>query len=168
MTSPVGFQIVTPIDPELFLTPHFRYKEVVCRPNEKARAAGFPAIVDPPPEMVQDYIVPLLLQLEILRAVWGRPMRLDSVFRTVAYNDWLYTSEGETPTHSQHCLGRAGDVVVSGIPPLVVHDTALLMFRNGKLKIGGLGQYRTFTHIDTRPVGAQGHLAQWTGSRAGN
>jgi uncharacterized protein YcbK (DUF882 family) len=168
MTSPTGIPLVTPIAPAALLTPHFTYRETWCHPNAKAkRDAGFPEFIEPPLEMVQRYIVPLLQQLEILRAVWGLPMALTSVFRSLEYNDWLYTSEGHTPTHSQHCFGRAADVVVKTLDPKLVHDTARELWKNGTLKIGGLGSYPSFTHIDTRPV-IKGHLAQWSGSRAGN
>lgn len=151
--------------PEDFLTPHFKYRETWCHPSPGAQQRGFPAAIPLPEEMVREAIG-LLKQLEIIRAVWGQPLHIDSFYRTVEYNDWLYLSEGKTPTQSQHCFGRAADIVVVGVPPQIVHDEVLRMQKDGKLKIGGLGRYTTFTHVDTRPFGD--HLAQWTGSRASN
>jgi uncharacterized protein YcbK (DUF882 family) len=72
---------------------------------------------------------------------------------------------------SQHIEGRAADVVIEGVPARVVHDTALKLARAGTIRIGGLGAYPAFTHIDVRnvtPGGPAPRLARWSGGRKEN
>ena len=54
---------------------------------------------------------------------------------------------------SQHLLGRAGDVQVSGVDAGDVYE-----YVDGKYPTSlGLGKYKTFTHIDTRNLMARWH-----------
>lgn len=61
--------------------------------------------------------------------------------------------------------GRAADIVVQGVEPEIVHDTALRLVKEGPVKITGLGKYPRFTNVDVRPGG---RLARWAGSRTGS
>ncbi len=68
---------------------------------------------------------------------------------------------------SQHPKGRAADIRHSRLTTSQFHLRILLLQRAGKLpKLGGLGLYLTFVHVDCRPW--EGHLAQWGGKRSSN
>lgn len=112
-----------------------------------------------PPEWVADRLNPLREQLEILRAaLGGRPMRIVSGYRSPGYNAALPGAA----RRSQHMAGRAADIKVDGLTAKAVHDKALDLVRAGVMRLGGLGSYPTFTHIDIRPTT---RLHRWTGSR---
>ena len=75
--------------------------------------------------------------LEELRANWGRPVTVNSGFRTAAYNDKIGGADD-----SRHLYGLAADIVISGVPPDEVATLA------ADLGAGGVGRYDTFTHVD--------------------
>lgn len=103
----------------------------------------------------------LVAVLEDLRArVGGRAITVLSGYRSPAHNRRVGGARA-----SQHMEGRAADIRVAGLSPAEVHAELLAMYREGDHRIGGLGRYNTFTHVDVRPSGAQ-RLASWTGSRA--
>lgn len=86
------------------------------------------------------------------------PISINSGFRSDKTNEMLRTSSikrrgaatSETPAvNSQHLYARAVDFNVPGVP---VKDVARYV---KELKIGGLGVYDTFTHMDT------GRVRQW-------
>lgn len=58
-----------------------------------------------------------------------------------------YNHEAGGAEDSQHLYGRAADIVVEGIHHDAVADLAerLVQFR-----LGGIGRYDTFTHVDVR------------------
>lgn len=87
----------------------------------------------------------LAQMLDQIREWAGAPVTVTSGNRCPAYNE----SVGGSPK-SQHLLGRAADIVVQGKTPAEVAAFA------ETLSPGGLGQYLTFTHIDSR----SGH-ARW-------
>ena len=89
----------------------------------------------------------LLKVLEIIRNHFDRPITINSGCRCLRYNSRI----GGANT-SQHLLGRAADIDVKGIDPALVQELAV------QLGVGGIGKYKTFTHIDTRV----GH-ARWAG-----
>lgn len=88
--------------------------------------------------------------LERVREHVGQPVIVNSGCRCPEHNRAI----GGAP-HSQHLLARAADIRIDGVAPDVVHDYAGQLLDN----TGGLGRYRTFTHIDTRSNGP----ARWTG-----
>lgn len=81
----------------------------------------------------------LLRILDTVRDYFGRPVHVNSGFRCVQRN-----AEVGGASASQHLQGRAADIVVSGVPPSKVY--AFLDTWHD----GGLGNYPTFTHVDTR------------------
>ena len=132
------------------ITPHFKLEEFRC-PD------GTPY----PSQWIKSRLTPLCEQLEILRAALGAaPITVSSGYRTPEYNRKIGGAR-----QSQHLEGRAADIIVKGRHPDFVHDRALALHVGGVLKLGGLGQYPTFTHLDIRP-GTR--LARWGGSRAKN
>jgi uncharacterized protein YcbK (DUF882 family) len=144
----------------LFLTAHFTAEEL-----GQPEGYGCPA-QDYPSEWIESRAKPLCEQAEILRAeLGGHPVTVTDSggFRSHEYNEARIRAGHHDAEHSQHIEGRALDIIVAGVPANVVHDTALRLYREGKLQIGGLGRYPGFTHIDIRPLGPGEHLAQWEG-----
>ena len=84
--------------------------------------------------------------LVYIRETFDRPVRINSGCRCLSHNAAV---GGAMPNDdgvggSQHLVGRAADVVVDGIDPQLVYELA------DQMEVGGLGEYSTFTHIDTR------------------
>jgi uncharacterized protein YcbK (DUF882 family) len=103
-------------------------------------------------------IIPLLRelaeQLEVLKTAFGGAhISISSGYRSESHNHAV-----GGVTNSQHRLGRAADIKISGFAPSVVQDKIDHLMNTGKMKLGGLGRYSTFTHYDTR-----GHRAEWNG-----
>lgn len=75
--------------------------------------------------------------LETMRLKFGGPMFINSAYRTHTHN----LSVGGAPT-SKHLLGMAVDIWTPNTYPAKVSDYA------ESLNIGGVGRYKTFTHLD--------------------
>lgn len=89
--------------------------------------------------------------LELIRARAGnRPIRITSGYRSPAHN----TAVGGA-THSQHPLGTATDMNISGMSPRQTTDLITSMIANGELPSGGLGVYDGWVHYDHRPGNAR-------------
>lgn len=103
--------------------------------------------------------------LQALRAHVGKPVTITSGFRSWKYNRHLYLlrkdAQGnpQKPIRSQHCAGRAADVVIQGMTGLDIGRAAIAAY---KADIGvGIG--RTYAHIDVR-----GRAAVWNYQSAGD
>ena len=101
---------------------------------------------------------------ERIRARWGKPIRIMSVYRTPAHNKRVGGAK-----NSQHLQGRAMDL----LPPKGVTVAAFQngirkiadeMVAEGKDLIGGIGYYPTFCHVDVRG-GVGDKLIVWWGNR---
>ena len=92
----------------------------------------------------------LVYLLEVIRAYFGRPVVINSAYRTMAYNR---TIKNSSPT-SQHLEGRAADIRIKDVPPAEVAAFARQMMPD----FGGVGTYNSFTHIDTRHT-----VSNWKG-----
>ena len=123
------------------LTAHFRWAEFACRDGT------------PVPEEYKARVETLAVQLEILRAHFGAPIRIISAYRSPDYNEAI----GSKPS-SQHVRGRAVDISVVGVAPEMVYAKACQLQEDGVFIMGGCGLYPSFVHIDTR-----GTKARWTG-----
>ena len=92
----------------------------------------------------------LIIALEALRSIVGRPIHIDSGYRSPGTNE----SVGGV-SHSQHIMGNAADISVEGMDTwqLYVAADQLLAFRHG-----GVGIYpgENFIHVDVR-----GERARW-------
>lgn len=136
------------------ISQHFTWEEAAqkARPDE-----GFPLPVDVPLALM-DNAKRCAELLEAIRAIWEKPIRILSWYRSPSYNALV---GGEK--NSQHMNAAAADIQVAGVLPLEVHDTILDFYKIGKLPLlGGLGCYRSFTHVDVR---RGDHLARWAGYR---
>ena len=98
----------------------------------------------------------LVTLFEAIRALWGVPLEVLSAYRTPAHN----RSIGGAP-QSQHVQGRALDLRPPGAMTPAAFYEAILAAQFPML--GGIGRYRTFVHVDVRPIATGGRLARWNG-----
>lgn len=94
----------------------------------------------------------LLLGLEQLRNPVG------ALFLSCGYRCEAHNLEIGGAKDSQHCKGKAADVKAGRVLPFSVARSAegVDVFKNG-----GIGVYRTFTHVDSR-----GYPSRWGWTRA--
>ena len=88
--------------------------------------------------LISDELVSLL---QDIRDHFGKAVVINSAYRTETYNKKVGGA-----THSQHILGTAADIVISGVSPLEVAQYAEYL----QPKSGGIGVYQSFTHVDVR------------------
>lgn len=113
--------------------PNFKVKEFACKDGS-----------DPV------FIAPELVKiLQKVRNHFGKPVSINSGYRTPAYNKKVGGA-----TYSQHQYGTAADIVVSGVAPKKVAAYVETLMP----KKGGIGIYSTFTHIDVRAT-----KSRWNG-----
>jgi uncharacterized protein YcbK (DUF882 family) len=130
------------------MTLHFRSEEFACRDG-----TPYPA------RWVSSRLAILCEMLEVIRANLIGSVRVLSGYRPPEYNRRIGGAR-----QSQHCQGRAADIVVEGIKAEDVHRAILAMYARGMLKdLGGLGLYPGFVHVDIRPTKT---LRRWRGTRA--
>lgn len=91
------------------------------------------------------YISKLASQLQALRDSINKPIFINISYRPL----WWEHKQGRSG-NSQHCLGKAADIVVPGMTPDEVADKIEELISNGDMLQGGLGRYNTFTHYDIR------------------
>lgn len=150
---------------------HFPVTEFAC----KAYTApdGHHPAVPYPEEWVAERLEPLKRMLEEIRLACGsHPIEIRCGYRTLACNEELRRRglEGErhatgVSKHSYHMDGRAADISIFGVPPIVVLQTILAQRERGGLKdLGGVGYYPTlgFVHVDTVKH-PSGRLRRWNG-----
>lgn len=104
--------------------PHFKPSEIACKGDGSLT-------VDEPS----------LDKLEAVRKALGKPMILNSAYRSEAHNKAI----GGSP-NSQHRLGKAFDVALKGIS-----RTELLKAAKAA-GFTGIGHYDSFMHLDTGPA----------------
>ena len=87
-------------------------------------------------------ISPALLDiLHSIRHHFGVPVIITSGYRTPEHNKKVGGAKKST-----HMVGIAADIVVKGVSPGKVAQYAELLMP----EYGGIGEYRTFVHIDVR------------------
>lgn len=136
---------------DLRVTEHFRISEFAQKSGH-----GLPA-EDYPKEWILSRLVDLCECLEVIRLELGSSIHVVSGYRSPKYNAKIGGAR-----KSQHMEGKAADIQAAGHEAHHVHDAILGLIAAGKLpKVGGLGRYPGFVHVDTRP----GKLVRWRGSR---
>lgn len=118
------------------LSPHFKVKE-------------FHSKRDPTDVVKVDE--KLLTLLERIRAHVGKPVRINSGYRSPEYNATLKNAS----PRSQHCNGKAADIWVEGVTPKQIAEIAECYLGSS----GGIGIYKNFTHVDVRTS-----CARWKGA----
>lgn len=116
------------------LSAHFKVREFACHDGSDTVFVS-PALVD---------------VLEKIRSHFGKPVTILSGYRTDAYNG----KTKDAAQYSQHKYGMAADITISGVSPARVAAYAETLLPN----TGGIGIYKTFTHIDVRKV-----KSRWNG-----
>lgn len=81
----------------------------------------------------------LVKLLQKIREHFGKPLVINSGYRTTAYNSKVGGAKA-----SYHLSGQAADIRISGIAPIKIAAYA------ESLGVQGIGLYASFTHIDTR------------------
>ena len=109
----------------LHLSPHFTVKEFACHDGSDT-------------VLIDDRLVTLLGKI---RDRFGKPIRINSAYRTAKYNAKI-----GGVSNSYHVKGMAADIVIDGVKSKEVAQYA------ETIGCGGIGWYeaRNFTHIDTR------------------
>lgn len=105
------------------------------------------------PKEVFYNIVKLAIQLQVLRDYLGKPIKINSGYRSPSHNKAIGGVK-----NSQHVLGKAADIKVKGIKP---EQLALIIERlisDGEMLQGGIGIYNTFLHYD---FGFKGKRRRW-------
>ena len=108
---------------------YFNRKEFGCKCGKYCN--GFP--VEPSFELARI--------LDKIRGHFGKPVIITSGIRCKQHN----ANVGGV-SNSQHLYGIAADIQVPGVPPATVAAYAETLLPN----TGGIGRYKTFTHIDVR------------------
>lgn len=120
-------------DGKRYLSPSFRVSEFACRDGSDK------VIID----------LRLVHILQRIRDHYGRPVTINSGYRTPTYNAKIGGAKA-----SQHVLGTAADINVKGVAPTAVANFVESLLPN----TGGIGRYANFTHVDVREK-----KARWKG-----
>lgn len=123
-------------DKEKYVSPHFKVKEFHSK-NDRADLV-----------LVDERLVELL---EYIRRYTGKPVIINSGYRSVAYNATIKNAV----SNSQHVFGKAADIRIVGVTPAKVAQIAECFLGCS----GGIGIYSTFTHVDVRTS-----CARWKGA----
>jgi len=102
------------------------------------------------PEEVLMEIQKLAGQLQHIRDFIRKPIKLTNAYRCPEHNKKV-----GGVSNSQHILGKAADIQVSGLDPLEVYKTIDNLSEHGHILQGGLGKYNAFTHYDIRKTRAR-------------
>ena len=87
----------------------------------------------------------LINNLDIIRESIGKPMRINSGYRSVKHNAKVGGKK-----NSYHLRAMAADIRVIGMTPVQFRAELEKLIASGKIKQGGVGSYPTFTHYDIR------------------
>ena len=115
------------------LSANFKVKEFACTDGSD------PIFID----------TELVKVLQKVRNHFNKSVTITSAYRTPTKNK---ACGGQT--YSQHLYGRAADIKVSGVTPKKVAAYANTILP----KSGGIGTYKTFTHVDVRAT-----KSRWNG-----
>lgn len=102
------------------------------------------------PNELYSNMVELAKNLQVLRDELGKPVRINSAYRTPKHNKKVGGA-----SKSQHLLCKAADIVVAGVTPTEVAETIERLVKEKKMIQGGIGIYNNFTHYDIRGVKAR-------------
>ena len=95
--------------------------------------------------IVLSNIKTLAKQLQKVRGMLEKPITINSGYRSVEHNKNI-----GGVADSQHVLGKAADITIQGLEPAIVYKILEVLIKDGIIKEGGLGLYKTFVHYDIR------------------
>jgi uncharacterized protein YcbK (DUF882 family) len=102
------------------------------------------------PDFVKKNVQELAENLQVIRDAYGR-IDLTNSYRCKEHNADVGGS-----VNSQHLKGKAADIKSSTIVPIDMAAIVYDLMKSEKFKLGGVGIYNTFTHVDIR-----GSRARW-------
>ena len=120
------------------LTANFSLEEFKCKDGSDI------------PNDILPNIIELAKNLQVLRDAIGKPITINSGYRSPKYNAKIGGVK-----NSQHVKGKASDLRVAGVTP---KELALIiegLIEQGKMKQGGIGVYPNFVHYDIRNIKAR-------------
>lgn len=97
------------------------------------------------PSDVSERILELARELQIIRGLVRRPIKINSAYRCPNHNE-----RAGGVSDSQHILGAAADIVIVGMSSEDTYDLLNKLQHSGVIMTGGLGLYNTFVHYDIR------------------
>jgi len=123
------------------LSKNFKKSEFKCRDGTDV------------PDELMDNLKELVENLQIIRNYINEPMHIISGYRTPKYNRKIGGAR-----RSQHMKAKAADIIVKGMRSTKLRKIIISLIKEGKIKKGGVGLYRSFVHYDVR-----GRNARWKG-----
>lgn len=99
-----------------------------------------------PTQWLSDRLIPLVSDLEVIRAYLNDPILINSAYRTPSYNKKIGGA-----LFSQHTQGTALDIKCINVKIKDLHQAILDLIKQGKIKNGGVGLYKTWVHYDHGP-----------------
>lgn len=117
------------------LTKNFNLSEFNCK---DFRAS-------PVPEKFYDNVQKLANELQKLRDKLGEPVFIISGYRTIDHNRKIGGA-----AKSYHLIAKAADIATRTKTPRQLADIIEAMILNKEIKIGGLGVYPSWIHLDIR------------------
>ncbi len=106
------------------------------------------------PDDVLENVKKLAQQLQIIRDYTKLSITINSGYRSPSHNRAIGGAHkivnGKRKETSQHVFGKAADIVIKGMSPADTYALIEYLNDKGVIKIGGLGHYNTFTHVDIR------------------
>jgi uncharacterized protein YcbK (DUF882 family) len=84
-------------------------------------------------------------QLQVIRDTINENLHVNSGYRTITYN----AKVGGKP-NSFHLKAMAADIICKNYTPKQLKTVIEKLIKEKKIKIGGVGLYPGFLHIDTR------------------
>lgn len=97
---------------------------------------------------------PIFIDTELVKVLQKIRNHFGKVTITSAYRTPTKNKAAGGQVYSQHLYGKAADIKVKGVAPKTVSAYANTLMP----KSGGIGTYKTFTHIDVRAT-----KARWNG-----
>jgi len=101
------------------------------------------------PAFVKENVKELAENLQVLRDVVGR------IDLTNAYRCKEHNADVGGSTNSQHIKGKAADIKSNTLSPSEIASITDDLMKSEKFKLGGIGIYNTFTHVDIREYKAR-------------
>ncbi len=141
------------------LTKNFNIKEFECKGKCKDCDNNCSM-----PLNVYENIIKLAQQLQFLRDYTGRPITVNSAYRSPEHNEKIGGAykmiDGKRIETSQHVFGKAADIAIESLKPAEVYRIIEDLIDMGEMLQGGLGLYDTFVHYDIRKTKARWNYAK--------